>query len=71
MLLSLLGVVIGALSTILLAIILTRTTTLQIELSPKIIGLTFVIGLIGGTLGALYPAMRAARMDAVEALSYE
>lgn len=71
MLLSLLGVIVGAVSTIVLAMILTRTTNLQIELSPKIIGLTFVIGLIGGTLGALYPAMRAARMDAVEALSYE
>jgi putative ABC transport system permease protein len=70
-LLSLLGAIVGAVSTIILAIILTRTTTLQIELSPKIIGLTFIIGLIGGTLGALYPAMRAARMDAVEALSYE
>ncbi|HEV7646069.1 MAG TPA: ABC transporter permease [Pyrinomonadaceae bacterium] len=71
MLLSLLGVMTGAIFTILLAMILTRTTSLQIALSPKIIGLTFVIGLIGGTLGALYPAMRAARMDAVEALSYE
>jgi putative ABC transport system permease protein len=71
MLLSLIGVIAGAISTIALAMILTRTTSLQIELSPKIIGLTFVIGLIGGTLGALYPAMRAARMDAVEALSYE
>jgi putative ABC transport system permease protein len=71
MLLSLLGAVVGAVGTVLLAMILTRTTSLQIELSPKIIGLTFLIGLIGGTLGALYPAMRAARMDAVEALSYE
>ncbi len=71
MLLSLLGVLAGGILTVAIAVILTRTTTLQIELSPKILGLTFIIGLIGGTLGALYPAMRAARMDAVEALSYE
>ncbi len=71
MLLSLLGAIVGAVATILLAVILTRTTSLQIELSPRIIALTFVIGLIGGTIGALYPALRAARMDAVEALSYE
>lgn len=71
MLLSLLGVISGAILTVAIAVLLTRTTSLQIELSPKIMGLTLLIGLIGGTLGALYPAMRAARMDAVEALSYE
>ncbi len=71
MLLSLIGVVAGGLLTLGMAMILTRTTTLQITLSPKILALTFFIGLLGGTLGALYPALRAARMDAVEALSYE
>jgi len=71
MLLSLIGVVAGGLLTVTLAAVLTRTTTLQIDLSPRILALTFVIGLLGGTLGALYPAMRAARMDAVEALGYE
>jgi ABC-type antimicrobial peptide transport system permease subunit len=30
-----------------------------------------VIGLLGGVLGALYPAIRAANLDAVSALSYE
>jgi putative ABC transport system permease protein len=71
MLLSLLGVIAGSILTVIIAVILTRTTTLHIDLPLKILGLTFFIGLIGGTLGALYPAMRAARMDAVEALSYE
>jgi ABC-type antimicrobial peptide transport system permease subunit len=30
-----------------------------------------VIGLAGGALGALYPAVRAANLDAVSALAYE
>jgi putative ABC transport system permease protein len=29
------------------------------------------IGLIGGVLGALYPAWRASNLDAVNALAYE
>ena len=39
------------------------------RLPPWVIAL--LIGLLGGTIGALYPALRAARQDAVEALSYE
>jgi ABC-type antimicrobial peptide transport system permease subunit len=30
-----------------------------------------LLGLLAGTLGALYPAYKAARMDPVKALSYE
>ena len=30
-----------------------------------------LIGLLGGAIGALYPAVRAANLDAVSALSYE
>jgi len=35
------------------------------------IAVAFGVGLVGGTIGALYPAMRAASQDAVEALAYE
>ena len=71
LLLSFLGIISGIILTVIVRFVLTRLTTLTVELSPLVLTLVFVIGLIGGALGALYPALRAARLDAVEALSYE
>ncbi|MDQ3322602.1 MAG: ABC transporter permease [Acidobacteriota bacterium] len=65
------GIVGGILLTIILRFLLTRVTTLEVELSPLVWTITLIVGLVGGALGALYPALRAARLDAVEALSYE
>jgi putative ABC transport system permease protein len=48
-----------------------RTTTLTIEIEPKWLIISLGVGLVGGSIGALYPAVRAARQDAVDALSYE
>ena len=48
-----------------------RVTTLTVDIEPKWLAVSLAIGLLGGTLGALYPALRAARQDPVEALSYE
>ncbi len=48
-----------------------RATSLTIEIEPRWIAVAFLVGLLGGTIGALYPAVRAARQDAVDALSYE
>jgi putative ABC transport system permease protein len=70
-LVSVLGVFIGVLLTLLVRFLVMRTTTLVVDVEIKWIVISLVVGLIGGSVGALYPAMRAARQDAVDALSYE
>ena len=68
---SVLGVAVGVLLTKLAQLVVTRTTNLTIEIEPRWVLVALAVGLLGGTIGALYPALRAARQDAVEALSYE
>ena len=71
LLISFCGIICGILLTIALRFVLARVTTLEVEISPLVLIVTLFAGLIGGALGALYPALRAARLDAVDALSYE
>ncbi|HWT04021.1 MAG TPA: ABC transporter permease [Pyrinomonadaceae bacterium] len=68
---SLLGVITGIVLTLLVRFAVMRTTSLIVEIEPQWIVVSFAVGLVGGTIGALYPALRAARQDAVEALGYE
>lgn len=70
-LISIGGVLIGVLMTVILKLVLGKWTTLKVEIEPRLILTIIFIGLISGALGALYPAWRAARLDAVEALNYE
>ncbi len=71
MLISFGGVLIGVLLTVVLKFVLAKWSTLNVQIKPSIILTIIVVGVISGIIGALYPAMRAARLDAVEALSYE
>lgn len=68
---SFLGVAVGIGLTMLARLAVMRTTSLTIEIEPRWVLIALGVGLLGGSLGALYPALRAARQDAVEALSYE
>jgi len=70
-LVSILGVAVGVLLTLLARLAVMRTTSLTIEVEPRWVLIALAVGLLGGTIGALYPALRAARQDAVDALSYE
>ena len=68
---SVLGVAAGVLLTMLARFAVMRVTSLTIEIEPRWVLIALAVGLLGGTIGALYPALRAARQDPVEALSYE
>jgi putative ABC transport system permease protein len=68
---SVLGVVLGVVLTLLARFVVMSMTTLTVDIETNWLLVSLAIGLLGGTLGALYPALRAARQDAVEALSYE
>jgi putative ABC transport system permease protein len=70
-LVSLLGVTVGVILTLVARFAVMRVTSLTIEIEPRWIAIAFLVGIVGGSIGALYPALRAARQDAVEALSYE
>jgi putative ABC transport system permease protein len=68
---SFLGVLVGVLLSLAFRFAVMRMTTLTVEIEARWVLISFGVGLLGGTIGALYPALRAARQDAVDALSYE
>jgi putative ABC transport system permease protein len=70
-LVSVMGVGIGVLLMLIARFLVMKSTTLIVDVEVKWIVISLVVGLIGGSVGALYPALRAARQDAVDALSYE
>jgi putative ABC transport system permease protein len=68
---SLLGVTTGIALTFIARLGVMRMTSLVVDVEPRWILIAFLVGIVGGSVGALYPALRAARQDAVDALSYE
>lgn len=70
-LISLGGIILGVVSTVILSYVLGKWTTLNVQIEFKLVSLILLVGLLSGIIGALYPALRAARLDAVEALNYD
>jgi len=66
-----LGLVTGLIISIAISDAIVRNTSLVIELGPSWIAGAAAVALLGGALGALYPAVRAANRDPVEALAHE
>ncbi len=48
-----------------------RYPLLTVDVTPRWLAIAGAVGILGGLLGALYPAWLAARQDPVRALSYE
>lgn len=71
LLISLGGVAAGIALTFVLKAVLAKWTTLSVTVEPRIVLTIITVGLISGVAGALYPGLRAARLDAVEALNYD
>jgi putative ABC transport system permease protein len=70
-LISAMGVVFGFAVSIIAKYAIEATTRLTIDLKLEWMLIAAAIGLLGGIVGALYPAFRAANLDPIEALSYE
>lgn len=70
-LISIIGLIVGFAVSLLTGYLIHRAYGLVFEYSWTWAAVAAAIGLIGGVLGALYPAWRASNLDAVNALAYE
>jgi len=70
-LISVIGLVAGFIASIIAGYLIHRIYGLMFEFSLTWTIVAAAIGLLGGILGALYPAWRASNLDPVNALAYE
>lgn len=68
---SALGVSFGFIVAVAGKLLIESSTRLMVDVEFKWLVIAAAIGMLGGTVGAFYPAMRAAKLDPIEALSYE
>ena len=71
-LLAISGVILGIVATYALrAVLRARFPTLSFQFDLPWVGIASAITLVGALFGALYPALKAARKDPIDALAYE
>lgn len=70
-LISIIGLVVGFVVSIIAGFLIHRAYDLVFEYSWTWILTAAAIGLVGGVVGALYPALKASNLDPVNALSYD
>jgi len=70
-LISAMGVLLGFVAAIAGKLWLEANTRLMVDLEIKWLVIAALIGIFGGVVGAIYPALRAANLDPVEAISYD
>jgi putative ABC transport system permease protein len=71
LLISALGATSGFALSVAGKLIITRMTTMNVELEAVWLFYALALGMLAGVIGALYPALRAANQDPVKALAYE
>ena len=71
LLIAFLGVASGLAASLAARFFLIRFQDWKIDIEPSYVAYAAVAGLLSGAIGALYPALRAARQDPIDALSYE
>ena len=71
LLISVSGILIGYLVSMAVRMAVMRFSTLKMEFEPRWLLFAVAVAAVAGTLGSLYPAIRAARQDAVIAFAYE
>ena len=71
LLISIGGIVFGLVATFLLSLALEKWSTLIVQIEPRVIVGILIVGILAGIIGALYPGLKAARLDAVEALNFD
>ena len=70
--LAIMGVILGvAFSYILRQVLHVKSPTMAFEITQGWVLAAVTISLLGALLGALYPALKAARKDPIDALAYE
>lgn len=65
------GSALGLVAALVVGHLVSKIYGLFFEFSPGWIATAILIGIAGGAMGALYPAVRAANLDPVDALAYE